>query len=129
MHGLFMALQPTRARSARPHILPPSRGKEKRPQSQALWSFHASQADSRHMAATISSVSSIVRPRPMSRLRTSVAATMKPELTILFAATVRAVCDLATVVVRKAWSGTANMRAEGRGVGKGGVGEGKYGGS
>src|SRR5690606_3865525 len=72
------------------------------PQSQALCSFHASQAETRHMTATISSVSSIVSPMPIKTLRISVAATMKPEFTILLAAIVRAVCDLATVVVRKA---------------------------
>jgi len=53
-------------------------------------------------AATISIVSSTDTPTRTRPVRMIAASTMKPELTMLFAATVRAVSDLGTVVVRKA---------------------------
>ena len=52
--------------------------------------------------ATISKLSPTVTPSMDGAGQDQVASTMKPELTILLAAMVRAVSDLGTVVVRNA---------------------------
>ena len=52
--------------------------------------------------ATRNSVSATETPSRTSPVSINVATTIAPEFTMLFAATVRAVSDLGTVVVRKA---------------------------
>src|SRR4051794_36227647 len=71
-------------------------------QSHARWSFHPSQAATRHIAATSSNWPTGPTPRLLSANAMSEPITMAPELTILLAATVRAVSALGTVVVRNA---------------------------
>src|SRR5687767_4579161 len=59
--------------------------------------------------ATRNQVTATGTPRSTSPVSMSVATTIAPEFTMLFAATVRAGSDLGTVVVRKAYNGTTNM--------------------
>src|SRR5882724_6199874 len=67
------------------------------PQSQARWSFQPSQAATRHMPATRSNWPAGPTPTLLSAMATSEPITIAPELTILLAATVRAVSVLGTV--------------------------------
>src|SRR3546814_7154946 len=69
-------------------------------QSHARCSFTASHAEIRHIAALISNWSTTPTPAKPNPIASSEPATIAPELTILFAATVRAVWSLGTVVFR-----------------------------
>src|SRR4051812_23786056 len=70
--------------------------------SQALCSFQASQAETRHIAAASRSWFSTRTSASVRPIASSEPTTIAPELTMLLAATVRAACALGTVVVRKA---------------------------
>src|SRR5215207_9436689 len=71
-------------------------------QSQARWSFQPSHAATTLPNATRNNVSATDTPTRTNPVSIKVATTIAPELTMLLAATVRAVSDLGTVVVRKA---------------------------
>src|SRR3546814_6222786 len=74
-------------------------------QSQALCSVQAIHAQGRHSAATSSNWFTTESTAMLRLMVSSDPSTMAPELTILFAATVRAASHFSTVVVRKATRG------------------------